>query len=422
MVVNEYRVFVAETRTGKVLADLPAAKFSYGLRLNGAGPLSADLRPAAAELAGLDLRGLTRGVSRSLGIAYGDRILECGPIWKRPYRDGTLSLTAAGLWSLFDKRKALPGSALVDGAEPTKAKITASGSLGDIARQLVRISIQDNPYGASVGALPVVLPPVEGGPHVRNYYGYDLGWIGKRLQELTEVEDGPDIRFRPRYKNGDPQWVEWVLETGTGAQPLLQQTGQDWIWDNGAAGSPVVDLETEEDFSTMATRAWAPGSGQERSMRLRYATNTALVTEGMPWLETDQAAKETEDLAVLQAQANRLRAEAARPWNVVSVDVRADTSPVLGEYQPGDWARIIVRPGHPTLDPGEQRVRLLAVDGNGSGVVSLAVSPFQDTTPNGNGVGNIVRDSDDETALAGTWAAGAPGTWTDLPSGTWSEQ
>lgn len=419
MVVNDgFRVFTCNTKTGKITADLPVAGQDWGLRLNDAGSLSIDLRPDAEELAGINVRSVTLPLYQSLGIAYNGRILECGPIWTRELDDGKLTIEAAGIWSILDKRKLLKGSVLADGANVTGSVVSLSGSLGDIAREIVRISIQDNPHGA----LNIVLPDViEGGSNVRNYQGYDLAWLGDRLRELTEVQNGPDIRFRPRFSPSDPSTVEWVMEYGSTAQPLLQQTGADWVWDGSVAESGVVGFGHKQDAIDLASKAWTPGSGQERSMKLASRTNFDLVDRGYPWTEIDQSAKDVEDQATLQRYADRLSEDAAFPWDTFEVKVRADQEPLLGTYRPGDWARIIVPENHPTLDPGPVRVRIMAVDGDDSNTVSLTVSPVQDTIGDTTGAGEHTTTSDDTTALYGTWTDLAPGVWADETDDLWNE-
>jgi hypothetical protein len=422
VVTDGYRVFVAEARTGRVIQDLPASKLKWGIRLNGAGPLSCEVLPGAVELAGINLRGVTRPWEMFLGVSYGPRVLECGPIQTRDYSGGVMTLTAAGIWEMFASRKALRGDMLAAPAERVRESVlTVTGSLGDIARELVRISIEDNPWG-DLGRLNIRLPPVTGGGHVRTYNGFDLAWIADRLKELTEVDGGPDIRFRPQFQDGDPQLVEWVMETGTAAQPTLKQVGEDWVWDGGAAGSPVVDFDTEEDGAGMAVRAWAPGAGQERQMKLAYQSNHLLWSPAFPWLEADEK-RDTENQGDLQAFADQMAAAAAYPVTIVGAKVRADANPVLGEYQPGDWATIVTPEDHPTLDPGRAiRVRLMAVDGDATSVVSLAVAPFTDVTRDDGSAGEHIKSSDDVGAGPGTWAAAADGTWAALPPGTWSEQ
>jgi hypothetical protein len=393
-----FQTFLCNTVTGKVTAFFPPSKVSWGQRLNGAGPVQATLKVNSEELKNLEVRLATMALRQSLGIAYNGVILECGPIWEQDYdaESETLALTASGLWSIFDHRKALQGLApgpATDAGDfwarhdpswiaPSWSHINITNkSLGSIARELVRISIQDNPFtrpdGTNAGALNIVLPPDVPGTHQRNYYGYDLGWVGERLRQLTNVENGPDIRFRPRFKEDDPTIVEWVLETGSEEQPLLVQNGPDWLWDTDVAESGVVKLGVKRDATGMAARAWAPGNGQERNMLISWSTDTSLIDAGFPWTEIDVASKTTEDGADLNAIADRLLADSLAPWDQWSLQVRADQFPRLGQYLPGEWAQVHVGPGHPMIEPGLYRVRIMAVDGDHSETVKLTVAPMQ---------------------------------------------
>lgn len=401
MVVSNtgFQAFLCNTVTGKVTAYVPVSKVAWGQRLNGAGPVQASIKVTAKELQNFDLRMATMVLRQSLGIAYNGQILECGPIWQQNYEADKeeLQLTASGLWSIFDNRKALPGNApsVAMNAQEWLANAVAMGwgapnateialsnlSLGSIARELVRISIQDNPFtrpdGSNAGALNIVLPPVVAGTHQRTYNGYDLGNIGERLRQLTGVENGPDIRFRPRFKNDDPTVVEWALETGSDAQPLLLQNGPDWIWDTAVSSSGVVKLGVKRDATGMAARAWVPGNGQERRMKLAWQTDLTLVNAGFPWTETDIASKDVESQTILDSVANRLLTDSTAPWDEWSLQVRADQRPRLGEFLPGDWAQINVGPGHPMIEPGTYRARIMAVDGDHSETVKLTVAPLQ---------------------------------------------
>ncbi|AOQ28290.1 minor tail protein [Arthrobacter phage Lasagna] len=380
VVEDSFRVFVGEVKTGRVNATLPVSAFKWGMRLNAAGPVSATVRVASKEARKVDLQNLTLATKQFLGVSYGDTILECGPIWKRNFDPKTyeLNLQAQGLWSIFDRRKNLPGAALrAPGdplrVDPAKAKFTvANKHLGSIARELVRRSIQDNPWG---GQLPISLPADLAGTATRTFYGYNLAWIGDELRELSATENGPDMRFRPRFKADDPSLVEWAFEHGTN---LMGQAGPDWTWDASVEKSQLADYGVDQDGTELASMAWSPGSGQEEAMRLAVARNTKLLNAGYPWTEVENGSSQEESLAVLQALANRTAADHSQPWDAWSMIVKANANPKLGLYLPGDWAQAITPMDHPILPQGKAaRVRMLSIDGDHTNNVSIAVAPIQ---------------------------------------------
>lgn len=377
-----FRAVLMNVKDGQALiSDVPRIDPSWGLRLNAPGTISMSFRPKAKEYAKMDLRNATMPNFRALGISYDGIMLEAGPILHRSYDDETKTMTveAAGLWSIFNRRKALNGSALKAGYNVTGS--TASfgpTSLGTIARNLVRMSIQDNYYNPDYGALNIVLPPVIAGPHTRAYKGYELVWIGEALKNLTQVEGGPDIRFRPRFMAADPDRVEWVMETGTDVQPLLTQAGAAIRLDGTAKNSPVLGFSSEEDGTEVGNRAWRPGAGQDKAMKLGSGSLYDALAAGMPWLEIENSdSKDVNDLAILNAAARYDAREHQAPAVTFSIRIRTDhPAAKLGTYWPGDFADVVIPNDHPTLNGGTQRVRIMAIDGSDARQVRLTVAPF----------------------------------------------
>lgn len=378
VVSNGFRVFVGDTATGLITADMPVSASGWGLRLNDAGPLSMSIPVRSREVARLNIRANTAPLKQFMAVAYGDTILEAGPIWKREYdpTKESVRVSAAGIWSILNVTKALPWVALAAGQSPTTVSLDVVGkTLGSIARELVRISIQTNPKNPG---LPIVLPEVLSGVNERHYPGYLLPWLGDLLKNLTGVQRGPDIRFQPRFRADDARYVEWVMETGTDASPLLTQAGPDWVWDGTVEKSGVVGFGVVEDATNMASRAWQPGSGSEQAMKLAWAQDTTLIdTAGYPWTESDVASKDVEDQGILQANADAAIAANRFPIEDWSVSVRADAHPGLGLYLPGHWAQAIIPESHPMLDPGPVRVRMMAVDGDHTETVKITLAPIQ---------------------------------------------
>ncbi|WP_422934985.1 hypothetical protein [Sinomonas sp. P47F7] len=377
VVAPEYRVFVAETVTGRIAADLPVESLKWGSRLNDAGPLEVAFPADASEFARVDVRAATEPDRMSLAVDFGGVILEAGPIRKRKYNweTGALTVSGAGLWSILDRVKALNWAQITAGTAVTRTSLDLSGlALASIARELVRIPMQANPDNPG---LPIVLPALVAGADERHVKGYELQWVGDLLRNLTKVKDGPDIAFRPRYTAADATRIEWVMATGTETDPLLHQSGADWIWDPAVDESGVVMLDVEEDASKMAARVWQPGAGSELDMKLATAVDTTLVAKaGYPWTEADVASKDIEDLAFLQKHANAALARSARPVSPWGIPVRADAAPLLGTYSPGDFAQLNIPAGHPLIGQGMQRVRIMALDGDGSLEVKITPAPI----------------------------------------------
>lgn len=378
MVVDPaFRVFVGNMVTGRITCDLPASALGWGLRLNDAGTVDATTKAMSTQLADINLRAATAPRAQFLGVAYEDTILEAGPIWKRDFdaKKGELKIGASGIWSLFDKVKVLNWAQINAGTAVPRSTIDLTAlSYGSIARELVRLCILANP--ANPG-LPLVLPDIIAGSHERHYKGYELGWLGDRLRNLTKIQDGPDIRFLPRFNGADPTKVEWVMQTGTDSDPLLYQSGADWMWDATVEGSGVTDVGTKTDGHGMADQVWQPGAGSELAMKLASARDTSLITAGYPWTEADAASKDVEDTTILQAYADAALAAARRPLETWSVQVRADRAPKLGTYLPGEFAQLNIPETNPMIDPGLRRVRVMAIDGDGTQSVKLTPAPMQ---------------------------------------------
>ena len=383
---SNFRALLCDTKTGRnVINEVPMINPTWGLRLNAPGPVSIGIPMASKEAKKMDIRNATTGIMRSLGISYDNEVLECGPIWGVDYdeENEVLNLQASGLWSALSARKIIrgdqlerPGRDIIAGPPMT----IGPTSIGGVMRELVRAGIEDNPYAAgTAGHLNIVLPPVETGTHTRNFNAYELRWLGETLQQLTENNGGPDLRFRPRYSPTEQTRVEWLMEQGTVDNPLLKQQGPPWRFDGTTDRSPVVGFGGGIDYRKVAARAWRPGSGQEKDMRLGVATDTTMVDLGMPWTETDAADKQEESDQVLDSRADYDLAALKKPSATISVTVRADGNPRLGRYWPGDYAQVVIPENHPIFPAGPAACRIMAIDGDDSPNVKLSLAPFAAT-------------------------------------------
>lgn len=361
-------LLIGEIRTGRITDTLTGVNGPTGLRwstvLNNSGSIDSVTIPEAV-VTEFDLRQRTYGARNFLAVEVDGLIKQAGPIWSRTWdwEKGELTLGAAGIWSLMDKR------VIYDDAAPGGV-LTFTGSLGGIAVGMVSAMVSRIPPYTN---LPIVLPAVEAGDRTESFARWELARYGEQLRQITQrATDAPDIRFTPRRSGSDPRYLEWVMEVGTVAVPSLSQAGPDWVFDTSAPKSSVRGISTDEDATQMAELTWATGNGTEADMKLATGQSVELVSLGWPLMEADESHPTVDDMTTLLGHANNLLARSARPVEVFKVQVSADAA---REVQPGDYAQVITK-GAPYLGDMNRRMRVKTVSGDLSDVVTLEMFPM----------------------------------------------
>jgi hypothetical protein len=362
------QLLVGELRGGKITDVVDVSAAGWADTLNAAGTID---RVTAAEhvVRAKQLRQTAAAARCFLAVETDGRIRQAGPVWSHDWdwRTGTLTLGAAGLWSLFDHRMVLPVLAAAQRVQDVTTVLSGT-DLGGIARGLVAQALTYAEFD-----IPVVLPAAPPGTRTESFPGWKLQRVGDQLRQLTARENGPDIRFRPRRQPADPTRIEWVMETGTETVPQLTQAGSDWVFDATAPRGPVLGIGVDTDATVMGMRAFVTGNGMERDILLARASDAALTDAGYPLLEVDEARSTVERQATLQEHADDLLARSARPVEVWKVVVRADAAL---EVLPGDTARVVVK-GDAYLPNGEWPVRVAKVSGGLGDEVTLDMYPIQ---------------------------------------------
>ncbi len=187
------------------------------------------------------------------------------------------------------------------------------------------------------------------------YYGYDFATVGQRLQELTQLEHGPDILLRPYFV--DSQHIRWQALIGN---PLLAQPGSPLNWHYG---SNLVSCLPTSDGHGLATTSITKGNGVEFETLWASASDTTLTAAGWPLMEgIDNGHTNIIDPAILQIQANANQKINGRPVETWAATVRVDQSPLLGTYTPGVYATYnFPDESHPIIPAGNYFQRIVGL-------------------------------------------------------------
>jgi len=159
------------------------------------------------------------------------------------------------------------------GESAAYANSTWSGMhLGTIGKRIVQQSMT-----WPGGNLPIVFEADKPGTAERTYKGAELPKIGQMLQNLTEVEDGPDIAFRPEWTS-DRLGVQWRYVSG---DPRLTSP-RAHIINASVPGSPLADLDVTETGGQMGSLGWCSAGRSADVSIIERAWNQDMVAAGFP--------------------------------------------------------------------------------------------------------------------------------------------
>lgn len=246
-------------------------------------------------------------------------------------------------------------------------------SLGSIAWRLVKETMEETPGG--------MLPIVHGSPdqqvgddadHQRTYEAWNRqnNAIDKRLTEISEVINGPDIMFRPEWVDETEQAVQWVMYHGTEKRPPIIQT---WTADFDLTGPApgITDPQISSDASLLAHRIWATGSGEGKDVAVAKAENLASLSKWVPFREHVLTQTDQGDDSKLLAKARGELEASQHITQQVNFSIRADSKKYpLGSWKVGDTAMVTVG-GFLTMKDGTRPMRIMKASGGLDEKVSL---------------------------------------------------
>lgn len=376
---------VGDLLTGRRIQTLRPLSGNWSEVLNSAGDVSCTVSLHDRANRRLGLRETATPGKSFLAALEGDTVLQAGPIWMHDYDKDTenLTLTAAGMWSYFDHRVLLPVLAGRNPTDPTTdtrfSPVSVdpddpwpddtTKSLQGIARALV-----EQAQSWTGGDVPVILPDEIAGTAERWYKGADLGIVGERLSQLTQVSGGPDIMFTPRLQP-DRMGVEWVMRIGTPTQPLLFSPLPQ-VFNIGIARSSVSGVKVKVDGSMMASQTYASGGRTSDETLITVSPDPTLIDAGYPVLESVDGSHSTvANEATLQAYSDESAVQGRTPTSVWSFNHDLSRTPYVGAFNAGDFCTIRVM-DDAYLETGNHTMRCISRAGDAEGKkVSLRFLP-----------------------------------------------
>lgn len=368
-------VIVGDLTTGRRLMALPVSSASWATAAGDHGSIAVTLPLTASDFQTMspvavaggvewrrtstpmrDVRTVTEPLRAFIAILADDRVIAAGPIIGRRWADdGTrLDIRGIGMSWIFTRRRVIPAS--YTGRVQDASLDYTSLSLGTIQKRLVQVAL-----ARPNGTLPIVLPADEAGAHERHYLGFELGEMWDRIDQLSKVLNGPEVAFQPRLTT-DRLGVEWVMRTGTNADPLLHQTGMDWTIDLSVPRGVLGGLTVDEDGQAITNLGWATGSGMDTALLIGSATDATAAVAGYPLLESVRSYGSVTAQGTLQGHAASDVDANRRPWQTWSMRVMVDDR--LGQYRNGDWWSVRIGRNHPYLDEGVYRSRMASHRGS----------------------------------------------------------
>lgn len=371
--VPTWSVWVADTRTGKLLWSVPASTFTWSSPLGSAGSIQATLiiestYDALSDQDERDPRVLLRTVLTSpwrfsLVLRWGLSTVWAGPLITYSRQGATaVAIGGAEVAKLLEKRVMVQSGA-TSATDPTADLVCGPGTKQRVAYLLISAMLT-----GTGNDLPITVGDPGGfGIDQRTYFGYDLSTYAEKLTALSAELDGPEVRFDPQVTTGsDGYYLSWTVQIGG---PHVGRNATTWEFDS----SSVVMTE-DMDASGMAMNTWVSGSGTDRDKLIANASNAYLGGLGWPMLEAVDTGHSSETLyPILATYATADLAAYGKPVTSWGVQVSAETDPMPGTYRTGEDVVIDVR-NDPAIPDGLYTRRITSISGDQSHWVSLGTA------------------------------------------------
>lgn len=350
MAIEPLKAALFNMRTGDYIRRIPTGTgTSWSRVINAPGDLKL-ITPRSPVSRLAELHAIAKPWQVAVALMRGNRVLQAGPVIRRPFTN-TLTLDCAGYWAAFDKRLVLnhalasmtiDGEVLIDEDNPAPEWVLEmTGSYVDIAVKLITETLKWQ-------GMPVDLPPLEGGIYIRNYYGYDLARVSERLKQLTELQNGPELRFDP-YLRPDGG-IKWRFE---GDHEIIDNV---WEWNTAVPEQAVKVVSLDDDGGGMTNDGWGQGGRNDDILLMTH--RTALTPDpDLPLLQEALTSHSTvSEIETLRGHTQGMIERSMNTYGQVQLE-----APLRYNVQPGDW--IDLRTERPYLGRTFLSLKVVGVSG-----------------------------------------------------------
>lgn len=352
-----YYALLYRTVTGEIMADFALASNPLWLQqINSDGTWT--VQSQIGKSGGLprdewwdytDAWRYSVAVCYGTGARPGDYICQAGPLISDQLMSESppnLQLGGAGLWALLRMTMNI-----LNGWNPANgfgvgADTTYTTSLQGIAAGILSNANSRNPMPIDIPAGPF------SGTTLINYFGYDLASAGQRLQEITQLQNGPDVLLRPYFSDGSH--IRHAVMLGT---PRLALAGNPPVFEYPG---DVVKILPTRNGSSMRSLTLEKGNGVEYATPLAFTQDLTLPNAGWPNLEVASIShSDSPTQTILQSWSDSEQALLGRvqsTWAVTLMTGGSDSP--LGSFDPGGIGQYNVR-NHCRLRDGMYFQRVL---------------------------------------------------------------
>lgn len=392
-----WNAYITDTITGDVISHIDIPSFAWSitvsdaslatLKQKGSGSdtvsgvrlpwsaLDATTPAARDELLTPDRRAITLCHRTSMGDT-GTPILW-GAIGQRTDTHNDTGFALSSVMTLLQDRYLIREGVYGTAPHGTSTDaITLTGSLRGIAAQIGWLCTNAKPGGQ----LPIDWHyRGETGKHTRTYDSWDVQNLqcATLLTNISNVENGPDMGFRPRWDDGRVR-IDYVAgsddDIRIGQTIVHRLTWSPW-------GGTVDDLTI--DHLGAVHRIYASGSGTDKNQLCYLSQDLHLIDSRdapYPLREAVYSDSDTDKLSLLISHADGYLQANDRPLmqikcaiTTMSTTAGEPISP-LGTIWPGDLVELSIN-GHAALPDGLYPCRLMEMSGDQSEKVNLVFDP-----------------------------------------------